>query len=226
MSEGKIFQGSTTSEAIEKGLNELKVAKEDVEIKILKEESKKSFFSILTPRVVKVEIKIKESINKDKELEKKEVSMEAIEKAKNNISNFLDMFLPKIDETITYKIKEGKEIIEVELDGKDINYLIGYRGETLNSLQTILTAIAGKNIAEKIRVSLDMFGYREKRKKILEELADKIARTVVKNQKSITLEPMNAYERKIIHSRLQDNKKVKTISVGEGEHRKVIISLK
>ena len=117
-------------------------------------------------------------------------------------------------------------IINVDIDGQNVNYLIGYRGETLNAIQTILNNVAGKGIQEKIRVSLNMFGYKEKRKKVLEELADKIAKTVIKNKKAIALEPMSAYERKIIHSRLQDNKKVKTSSVGEGEHRKVIISLK
>lgn len=231
MSETKIFQGSTTSEAIEKGLKELNVSKDDVEIKILKDESKKSFFSILAPRVVKVEIKVKEekkiSNNPVKEeKEKKFTSVDAIKNAKNNLKNFLDELLPKIDESLTYKIEDNEGIINIDIDGQNVNYLIGYRGETLNAIQTILNTVAGKNIQEKIRVSLNMFGYKEKRKKVLEELADKIARTVIKNQKSITLEPMNAYERKIIHSRLQNNKKVKTTSIGEGEHRKVVISLK
>ena len=138
----------------------------------------------------------------------------------------MDEFLSKIDNSLTYKIENIEGIINVDIDGQNVNYLIGYRGETLNAIQTILNNVAGKGIQEKIRVSLNMFGYKEKRKKVLEELADKIAKTVIKNKKSIALEPMNAYERKIIHSRLQDNKKVKTSSVGEGEHRKVIISLK
>ena len=235
MSEARIFQGSTTSEAIEKGLKELNVSKDDVEIKVLKDESKKSFFSILAPRVVKVEIKLKEkqetenndqNIIKNEEKEIKPVSNETIEKAEQNIKTFLDKFLSKIDSSLTYKIENSEGIINVDIDGQNVNYLIGYRGETLNAIQTILNNVAGKGIQEKIRVSLNMLGYKEKRKKVLEELADKIAKTVIKNKKAIALEPMNAYERKIIHFRLQDNKKVKTSSVGEGEHRKVIISLK
>ena len=231
MSEARIFQGSTTSEAIEKGLKELNVSKDDVEIKVLKDESKKSFFSILAPRIVKVEMRLKESKDANnnsiiEEKERKVISKEAIENAEKNIKEFLDELLPKIDKSLTYKIENNDGIIDVDIDGQNVNYLIGYRGETLNAIQTILNNIAGKGIPEKIRVSLNMFGYKEKRKKVLEELADKIAKTVVKNQKSIALEPMNAYERKIIHSRLQNNKKVKTTSVGEGEHRKVIISLK
>lgn len=104
--------------------------------------------------------------------------------------------------------------------------MIGYRGETLNALQTILTTIAVKASSEKVRVELDVLGYREKRIKALEELAEKIAKSVIKSRKSIALEPMTPYERKIIHSKLQNNNKVKTASVGEGLHRKVVISLK
>ena len=163
---------------------------------------------------------------KNEEKEIKTVSNEAIVKAEQNIKAFLDKFLSKIDSSLTYKIENSEGIINVDIDGQNVNYLIGYRGETLNAIQTILNNVAGKGIQEKIRVSLNMLGYKEKRKKVLEELADKIAKTVIKNKKAIALEPMNAYERKIIHSRLQDNKKVKTSSVGEGEHRKVIISLK
>ena len=83
-----------------------------------------------------------------------------------------------------------------------------------------------QEIEEKVRVILDISGYKDKRKKVLEELADKIAKTVIRTGKKITLEPMPAYERKIIHSRLQNNKKVTTESVGEEPHRKIIVELK
>ena len=134
MSEARIFQGSTTSEAIEKGLKELNVSKDDVEIKVLKDESKKSFFSILAPRVVKVEIKLKEkqetentdkNIIKNEEKEIKPVSNEKIEKAEQNIKAFLDKFLSKIDSSLTYKIENSEGIINVDIDGQNVNYLIG-----------------------------------------------------------------------------------------------------
>ena len=86
--------------------------------------------------------------------------------------------------------------------------------------------IANKNIEEKVRVILDISNYRDKRKKVLEELAEKVAKTVEKTKKKIVLEPMSAYERKIIHSKLQDNNKVITESVGEEPNRKVAILLK
>lgn len=233
MEEKYIFEGKTSTEAIEKGLKELKLRKEDVEINILKDEEKRSFFSILDPRIVKVEIikkqKDERTENKEEKIkkEKKEMSTEAIEKAKKNISEFLNVFLKQIStEELTFKISNDEYYLTVEVAGENTNSLIGYRGETLNALQTLLSSIANKDIEEKVRVILDISGYKDKRKKVLEELADKISKTVIKTGKKVTLEPMPAYERKIIHSRLQNNKKVTTESVGEEPHRKIIVELK
>lgn len=227
-----IFEGKTSTEAIEKGLKELKLRKEDVEINILKDE-KRSFFSILDPRVVKVEIIQKEKIEKKENWEKKArkektaMSTTAIKKAEKNVSDFLNIFLKQIStEKYEYKISNDEYYITVEIFGENTNSLIGYRGETLNALQTLLSSIANKEIDEKVRVMLDISGYKDKRKKVLEELADKISKTVIKTGKKVTLEPMPAYERKIIHSRLQNNKKVTTESVGEEPHRKIIIELR
>ena len=229
MEEKHIFEGKTSTEAIEKGLKELKLRKEDVEINILKDE-KRSFFSILDPRIVKVEIikkERKENIEVKIKKEKKAMSKGAVEKAKGNISAFLEIFLKQISkEELTFDIKNDEYYIIVEIIGENTNSLIGYRGETLNALQTLLSSIANKNIEEKVRVILDISGYKDKRKKVLEELADKISKTVIKTGKRVTLEPMPAYERKIIHSRLQNNKKVVTESVGEEPHRKIIVELK
>ena len=217
MEEKYVFEGKTSTEAIEKGLKELSLRREDVEINIIKDE-KRSFFSILDPRIVKVEIVKKE---------KKAMTTSAIEKAKENISEFLDVFLEQVSkETFDVKISNDEYYITVEIIGENTNLLIGYRGETLNALQTLLSSIANKDIEEKVRVILDISGYKEKRKKVLEELADKISKTVVKTGKKVTLEPMPAYERKIIHSRLQNNKKVITESVGEEPHRKIVVELK
>ena len=107
-----------------------------------------------------------------------------------------------------------------------MGFLIGYRGETLYALQNILSAIAGKGIQNKVRVILDIEGYKSKREKTLEDLADKVARTVIKTRKPVKLEPMQAYERKIIHSKLQQNSKVETTSVGEEPYRRIVVSLK
>jgi len=104
--------------------------------------------------------------------------------------------------------------------------LIGYRGNTINAFQVLATAIANKHSTSKIIVIVDVGEYRERRVKTLEELAEKISQRVINTKKSITLDPMTAYERKIIHTKLQDNDKVKTFSKGEEPHRRVVITLK
>lgn len=228
-----ISEGKTTNEAIEKGLKELKVSKNMVDIKVLENEEKRSFFNILAPRVVKVELTLKDNnsiihVNEkktEKKSEIKNIDLKDLEKAKNNIKEFLDNFLNNIsDKKFSYSVEIIEQNIEINITGEDSGFLIGYRGDVLNSLQTILSSIANKNTESKIRVILDVENYRNKRKETLENLAIKVAKTVAKTGKNITLEPMGAYERKIIHSKLQDNKYVKTHSIGEEPNRKIVIS--
>lgn len=226
MGDTRVFEGKTSTEAIEKGLNELKVSRKDVDIKIL-EEDKKSFFDILTPRIVKVEMTIKDKKENIPVKIKKEVSKEDLDKATQQLEKFLKDFTSSMEEKIKYEIKNiDNDTISVEINDEASKFLIGYRGEVLNSLQTILIAVAGKDIPEKIHVNVDILGYRYKRQKVLEDLAERIEKTVIRNRKSVTLEPMTAYERKIIHTKLQNSSKVKTESIGENEHRRVVVSLK
>lgn len=229
MGKSIISQGKTTNEAIENGLKELKVSKDMVEVKVIEEE-KRSFYNILAPRVVKVELTVKEKEEVKKENNNKEKTERKINKnegeiktAVEQINEFLSKFLK---EDITYKTEVKEYEIYVDIQGEDVNHLIGYRGENINAFQTILTSIANKNTTAKIRVYLDIAGYRERRVKTLEDLAEKIARTVVRTRKPVTLEPMTAYERKIIHTKLQSHAKVETISKGEEPYRKVVIKLK
>ena len=229
MSKKIVTQGNTTNEAIEKGLKELNATREMVDIKVLEEE-KRSFFSILAPRIVKVELTLKDEIedNKEPKKVKKEIhlSKDDQQKAHDNLNNFLEEFVKKMPENTKYDIKDAEAYMHVYLENENLGFLIGYRGETLYALQNILSAIAGKGINNKVRVILDIEGYKEKREKTLEDLADKMAKTVVKYKKPVTLEPMQAYERKIIHSRLQENSRVETKSIGEEPHRRIVISLK
>ena len=223
-----ISEGKTSTEAIEKGLKELKVPRNQVDIKIL-EEKKKSFFNILEPHVVKVELTLKEKEEEQtlvKKAKTENVSKEDLEKAKKEINTFLSEFIKQIADTITYEISEEENVVHVLITGEESTRLIGYRGESLNSLQTILTTIANKGRESNVKVILDIGEYKDARKKTLEDLASKIERTVTKTGKAITLEPMTAYERKIIHTKLQDSKTVKTHSIGENENRRVVISRK
>lgn len=226
MGKSIISEGKTTNEAIEKGLKELKLPRDMVEVKVLENEDRRSFFSILAPRIVKVEMTVKE--NKTEKKVKKDIHMsdEEQDKATENLEKFLNEFVKELPENTEYSIEKTDKVIKVNLFNKDLGYLIGYRGETLYALQNILSAVASKGIKGKIRVILDIEGYKAKREKTLEDLAEKVAKTVIKTRKSVKLEPMQAYERKIIHSKLQENTKVETVSVGEEPHRRIVISLK
>ena len=230
MGEVFVFEGKTSTEAIEKGLKELNVSRNKVDIKILESEEKRSFFSILTPRVVKVEMKLKEEVKSEKTEKRKPASHKEnidTEEYRKNIDKFLTDFIKELpSKDLKYNIEDREGIIYVDIDGEDTGYLIGYRGEVLNSIQTVVSNVASKTSKEKVRVVVNIGGYRQKREKDLQNLATKIAGTVIKTRKSVTLEPMSAYERKIIHTKLQDNDKVKTYSVGEEPYRKVVISLK
>lgn len=226
-----ISEGKTTAEAVENGLKILKVSKDKVEMKVLENENKKSFFSILTPRVVKVELTVKENSKKEEkrvEPVNKEYNsnIDEIEVAKKDVDEFLKQFISKVNSEITYNIKIEDNTILVNIDGNSYGNLIGYRGETLNAMQTILSSIANKKVKDRIKLILDIGNYREKREKSLEELAEKVSKTVLRNGKNITLEPMSAFERKIIHSKLQENSKIETYSIGEGDNRRVVIAKK
>lgn len=222
-----IAEGKTTNEAIENGLKQLKVSRDRVEVKVLENEEKRSFFSILAPRVVKVELKIKEDSKKVLR-EKKEIVLtdEEQEKAMKNLENFMKDFVKELPEDTKYSIEKSSSGLNVSITSEKLGYLIGYRGETLYALQNIMAAVAGKGVEQRVRVILDIEGYKGKREKTLEELAEKVARTVIRTKKSVKLEPMKPYERKIIHSKLQGNNRVETTSVGEEPHRRIIVSLK
>ena len=231
-----ISEGKTTNEAIEKGLKELNVSKNMVDIKVLETEGKRSFFDILAPRVVKVELTLKENIEKtnnfdrNEKKEKKEeriIDEKELENAKNNVQAFINEFLKAVsNKEFNCTVEIIDQNIEVNITGEDSGFLIGYRGDVLNSLQTILSSIANKNNNSRIKVILDIENYRNKRKETLENLAIKVSKTVSRTGKSITLEPMGAYERKIIHTKLQDSKYVTTHSIGEEPNRKVVITKK
>ena len=133
MNETRIFEGRTTNEAIENGLKELKVSKSEVEIKVLENEEKRSFFDILTPRVVKVEMKLKENAVKEK-VEKPRVEVEIdikkLEKCQELIKEFLDKFFEKtVGEKLEIAFKLDKNVISIDIEDKKADFLIGYRGD-------------------------------------------------------------------------------------------------
>ena len=141
-------------------------------------------------------------------------------------------FLCKVFEAMGVKAEaeisfdEEEKVMNINLTGDDMGMLIGKRGQTLDSLQYLVSLVANKDSDTYIKVKLDTENYRERRKETLENLAKNIANKVRRTRHSVALEPMNPYERRIIHSVLQNNKFVETHSEGEEPYRKVIVSLK
>ena len=223
MAKSIISEGKTTAEAIEKGLKAIGLPKELVEIKVI-EDNKKSFFDILAPKVVKVELKEKEA-KKPEEFEI-ETTQQELEEAKVKVDKFLKEFVEKLNNGTTYEIEIKEKCLYVSINGENIGNLIGYRGEALYALENILKAISNKDSENRVIVRLDIENYKAKRIKTLQEVATKKARIVEKTGKMITLEPMQAYERKIIHSFLQENPKVETRSIGQEPRRRIVISKK
>ena len=223
MSKSIVSEGKTTAEAIEKGLKAIGLPKELVEIKVI-EENKKSFFDILAPKIVKVEIKEKEAI-KPEEFEI-ETTEEELKNATSRIDRFLKEFVKKLNNGTIYNIEIKDKCLYVSINGENVGNLIGYRGDALYALENILKAMANQNTENRVIVRLDIEGYKEKRIKALQEFAGKKAKIVEKTGKIITLEPMKPYERKIIHSFLQDNPNVETRSIGQEPKRRIVISKK
>lgn len=223
MSKSVISEGKTTQEAIEKGLKEIKLPRELCEIKIL-EENKKSFFDILAPKIVRVEIREIEA-KKPEEVEI-ETTEEELNIAKKDVEEFLKEFLNKISPEAKTTVEIKDKCLYISIHGENIGNLIGYRGETLYSIENILKAIANKKSENRVVVRLDIEDYKQKRVETLEEVAKKKASIVERTGKMITLEPMKAYERKIIHSVLQDNPNVETRSIGQEPKRRIVITKK
>ena len=153
---------------------------------------------------------------------KKEVSLE--ESAKVFLRDVFEAM--KMEVAIDVKYDDVEKSMDIDLSGEDMGILIGKRGATLDSLQYLVSLVVNKNSEDYIRVKVDTENYRERRKETLENLAKNIAYKVKRTKRPVSLEPMNPYERRIIHSALQDDKYVTTHSEGEEPFRKVVVSLK
>ena len=199
--------GKTVDEALKNALNELKLTKEEVDIEII-DEGSKGIFNLIGNKPARIKITKKKS-------------------AIDEVEKFLTDVLKAMDVKAKINIKEENNIINVNLSGEKMGLIIGYRGETLDSLQYLLSLVVNKNhnnIYKK--VVLDVENYRKKREETLIKVAQKVAYNVRKSKRPYKLEPMNPYERRIIHSTLQEFNDIITYSEGEEPFRRVIISLK
>ncbi len=198
--------GKTVEEAISSALKELNISKEEADITVI-EEGSKGFLGIFGGKDALVLVAKK--FNPEKTAE-----------------NFLrEMFIAMgIIVKVTTKLKEKQ--MYIELSGDDMGILIGKRGQTLDSLQYLVNLVVNKGNAPYISIMLDIENYRQRRKETLESLAFNLAKKVKQTKKNVVLEPMNPYERRIIHSALQNDRYVTTYSEGEEPYRNVVISLK
>lgn len=222
--------GNNYEEAVKDALSKVGLSKEQVSIELI-EEPKKRFFSILEHKQVKVRVTEVEKIEESKKVvsknyEIKEAPAEDVENAKVKTIEFLNEYFEKMGVNLNIESKYEEKILKFNITGEKAGIVIGYRGETLEALQLFVSTFVNRKKENYVKILIDVEGYRQKRVRTLEELAAKVAQTVVSKRKSITLEPMVPFERRIIHTTLQNHPKVKTESIGEEPYRKVVISLK
>ena len=200
--------GKTVDEAVKIALQELNTTEENVEIEVLEEPTKGLLGIGAKPALVRVSVK-------EEKVAPQENKVDKVSEVITNITSCLGL-------DIKSKVEDTTEALKVNLEGENLGLIIGYKGETLDALQLLTNVIINKN-GEYKRVEIDAQNYREKRKETLTALAHKKARDVVRYGKNITLEPMTPYERRIIHTALQDDSKVTTVSIGLEPFRKVVI---
>ena len=197
-------------------------------VKEVKQEVKKEF-----KKEIKKEVKKPEPVKAAPKAEKVEKIEEPVKKAvvpgkEISAEDFLKDVFKAMDMVVDIKVTENKEekTMDIELSGEEMGVLIGKRGQTLDSLQYLVSLVVNKYSEEYIRVKIDTENYRERRKETLENLARNIAYKVKRTRKTVALEPMNPYERRVIHSALQNDRYVTTHSEGEEPYRRVVVTLK
>jgi len=198
--------GKTVEEAIELGLKELKKKKEHVKIEVI-EAPNKGFLGFIGSKLAKVKLTVVENPEGDAKVFLKDV-----------------LKTMAIEAEIETRL-EGNNL-NIFLEGPNMGVIIGRRGQTLDSLQYLVSLVVNKNREEYLKVFIDTENYREKREETLIRLANKMAKKAKKIGKTVVLEPMNPYERRIIHASLQNNPFVQTYSEGDEPYRKVVITLK
>ena len=245
MKESTEFRAATVESAIEKGLKKLNLDKEDAVIEIVSEGG-----GLFNKAVVKIaakddEVIVEETVEIEEETEvapkteeKKEYRQRerrdrkprperkdyfAEEKAIGK--EYLVEIAKYFSDGMRIDAKATEDEICFYISGENANKFIGHRGETLDAIQTLVGQVVNKSREEKdhVRVTVDADFYRERRKRTLTALAKKLARDAYENKQEISLEPMNSYERRIIHSALQNNDLATTRSEGEGKDRHVVV---
>lgn len=205
--ESREFQGRTVDEALESAALKLSLAKDSIDYTVI-DEGSRGFLNIIGSKPAKIMVKLKR---------------DSIKEAKR----FLYDIFENMGISATIETEETNDAVRMNIYGDNMGIIIGYRGETLDSLQYLTSLVLNKDHNEPYRkIILDAENYRFKREQTLRNLAEKTAARVIKSGRAFKLEPMNPYERRIIHSELQGNSEIVTFSEGEEPYRRVVVNLK
>ena len=203
------FTGKTLSDAVTNALIALETSRDNLEYEVI-EKGSNGFLGI-GARDAKIRAKLKV-------LPKKSIEEVA--------SDFLKSVFQAMNLEVKVIINVHEDMMDVELSGDEMGILIGKRGQTLDSLQYLLSLVVNKESESYVKVKVDTENYRQRRRETLEGLAKNIAFKVKRTKRSVSLEPMNPFERRVIHSELQNNDFVRTFSEGEEPYRRVVVELK
>jgi spoIIIJ-associated protein len=228
-----IEQGKTVDEAVEKALERLDAKRDDVECKVI-QSGKKGILGFIGARsaIVKVSLKKKKkrkSILKETKYQY-EKRTEAKEISGNDIRDIISTVLVSMgfDPTITYKIKHGVYFFDIDVEDKFDGLLIGRRGKTLGALQHIVNRLIhaeqNNSYGSNVQIVLDISGYRKRRDDMLISKAKNLARKVKKTGNEVVLDPLHPSDRRVVHTALNKDPKVKTYTVGKGPYRNIIIA--
>ena len=197
-------RGRTVEEAVALALEELGVGRDDVDVEVL-EEPLKGFLGLIGSRGARVRVTVRP-------------------KKADLVGKLLRDIGAAIGDGVEVKVVEDEEYIFAEMNGGNSGALIGRRGQALDSLQYLVNLAAGKGSRDKKRVILDIEGYRRRREDVLRRLALRMAERVKRTGQPVSLEPMSAQERRVVHTALQGDPSVTTHSEGEEPFRKIVIS--
>ena len=202
------FKGKTKDDAITAATVELGITSDKLDYEVI-DEGSAGFLGIFNVKPAIIRVRLNKSL---------------VERTQEFCDELFSAM--KVETIVKIDFKEEDNVMNIDLSGPDMGILIGKRGQTLDSLQYLISLFVNREGDAYIRVKLDTENYRERRKATLEKLAKKIAYTVKRTKKPVSLEPMNPYERRVIHSALQNDRYVCTKSEGEEPYRKVVIMLK
>jgi len=202
-----LASGKTIEDAVRNGLTQLQVTEDRVKVVVI-EQPAKGFLGLIGSKDAKVEL---------------ELIPDPKEEAERFIRDVAQAM--GLDVQLAWTETKDNLLLSISCNG-DLGMLIGRRGQTLDALQYLVTIVANRYSDNHIRIVLDAENFRERRRKTLEDLSERLAGRVVRTRKEVVLEPMVPHERKVIHSQLQSHPKVRTFSQGDEPNRRVVITLK